>query len=169
MNSVRPSTATAEPTLADAHQALDDLRSFVKSRTSLKVEDKKYALQFQLESLEDMLRVVTDSRYAQSLGEPGVMAGHNKGAGVETLQYIVSAARDITGMEPTKAGLPPIGTDIWIRRSIEPLQLRITPSRTNFRSARTEEGHDSALHTPNLAGPSSATLRSAPMHIPPKF
>jgi hypothetical protein len=81
-----------------ANQALDDVRALLRRRTGMSsigaADDMDYALRFQLENMEDMLREITDARFARTLAEgQDVVARGNEN--VEILLFIVTTARDM--------------------------------------------------------------------------
>jgi hypothetical protein len=80
-----------------AQQALHNVRGFLQRRTgtsSMGGGDSCLALRFQLENLEDMLREITDARFARSLSE-GTVAVAGGDVNVENLRFIVTTAREM--------------------------------------------------------------------------
>jgi hypothetical protein len=131
-----PPSPNTEEQFADAQKALDEFRIFLRGRGSKVGVNKKVALKFQLENLEDMLRVVTDSRYARNLASPSNSNGDVVNTSAETLQYIISTVQSVVG--PTSVS-PSDAAVALMERSIA---SRILPSTEQpFGSPGPDEGH----------------------------
>lgn len=164
-NPMRLLPRNEEEGIADAQQALDDLRLFLRKRTRGKAGDKRYALQFQLENLEDMLRVVTDRRYARSLSEQGTILRGPSDTTLDTLQFIVSTARGAMNSNATTPSPSTAGTRIG--RATEP--LNIAKSLTPGPPAASSQGGFmlSSLRYPNDSSAQPLTLRQDLPYLPP--
>lgn len=123
-----------EAGIASAQQALDDLRTVLRKKPRGGVDDKQYALQSQLENLEDMLRVITDRRYARTLADSDNLPRNAPGdPTLATLQLIVSTAR--SAMRST-AEAPPSGQghNMLTGRPTKPLIVnKAGPSTTGLK------------------------------------
>jgi hypothetical protein len=119
INHMRPFPVDEEAGIAGAQQALDDLRTILRKKPKGGVDDKQYALQYQLENLEDMLRVITDRRYARSLADSASLPRNAGEPTLDTLQLIVSTAR--SAMRST-AEVPPSSSrqNVLIGRTTKP-------------------------------------------------
>ncbi|KAF5353319.1 hypothetical protein D9756_007980 [Leucocoprinus leucothites] len=93
-----------EEGIRNANQALDDVRALLQRRTGTSSigatasssVDRDFALHFQLENLEDMLREITDARFARMLSgedDDGVVVMRSEN--VEMLMFIVMTAREM--------------------------------------------------------------------------
>ncbi|KAF5353272.1 hypothetical protein D9756_007981 [Leucocoprinus leucothites] len=150
-----PRNTEEEVLLADVHQALDDFRLFLRGRATTNTDDNNHALRVQLENLEDMLREVTDSRYARSLMGPGNV-GVDDNTSVNVLRFILSTARNVTNTAPTKAVTNPANS-----RLVQSLRLKISSTRKDWCPPRAEEVGDIALSPGNSLGDRSSPLRRA--------
>lgn len=91
---------TEEDGIHNAEWALDELRKFVRvPPVGLGNIDKKVALRTQLENLEEMMRVITDARFARSLiknkKERALVTQRGHQASLEMLRFIVITTRDV--------------------------------------------------------------------------
>ncbi|KAF9447652.1 hypothetical protein P691DRAFT_706431 [Macrolepiota fuliginosa MF-IS2] len=122
---MRPPPRNEEEGIADAQRALNDLRLLLRKRAAGTADDRRYALQFQLENLEDMLRVVTDGRYARNLSNQGTIPWGSGDSTLDTLGLIISTARAATG---SIAATTSSTTSAWIGRTTDPLNVTKKPA-----------------------------------------
>lgn len=142
-----------EALLADAHQALDDFRLLLRGRVTANADDNDHALRFQLKDLEDMLTVVTDSRFAHSLIESENIFGVDRNTNMDTLRYILSTARGVAGVIPTRPT-----TNAANSRSVKSLQSKTSPTRRDSWSPHAGTG-GIVLSPTNSPGNQSTLLR----------
>ncbi|KXN85221.1 hypothetical protein AN958_11496 [Leucoagaricus sp. SymC.cos] len=102
-----PHFSMDEDGIRAANRALDDVRALIQrgagtsskgatSTTSSNHDDGlDFALRFQLENLEDMLREITDARFARALAEGEEVASANDDEHVDLLVFIVTTAREM--------------------------------------------------------------------------
>ncbi|KAJ3574109.1 hypothetical protein NP233_g1984 [Leucocoprinus birnbaumii] len=118
-NPMRRPPSAEEVLLADANRALNDFRLLLRRR-SADPDDKKHALRYQLETLEDMLRIVVDSRYARSLAGLDDVEGSEHRASRDFLRYIVSTARGVTNTDVEEPPLAHSGTSRQAQGLMQP-------------------------------------------------
>lgn len=133
-----PLPSNEDEGITNARQALDDLRTFSRSRAANKVDGRGHALRIQLKSLEDMLRVVTDRRYARSLAESDSSLEGPAITSLGILQFIISTTRDIMSSSPRAEVATPDTATTLISGSTMPLspptqRVAPRPSTTGLR------------------------------------
>ena len=95
---MHPPFESEEQGIIVAQRALDQVRVFLRRRTAVITSapnDDDLALRFQFEYLEDMLRVISDSRYARDLSRQNFTRRFGNGSNLEVLQSIVAMAQEM--------------------------------------------------------------------------
>jgi len=110
-----------EALLADIQQAVDDFRLLLRGRTTAGFHGINHILQIQLEDLKDILILVLDRYYAQTLSESSKMDEEDEDTTWRILRCISSTVQYV--INPTIDDLSMTVANRKITQSIESLQL----------------------------------------------